>query len=217
MTVASERVVVIGAGGHARVVVDIAEDMKAFEIAGFISVTPGESLYGYSYLGSDEALPRIYASGTRSALLAVGDNSRRQSAMRRLKHQGFRLITVISPGALVSKYATIGAGVAILPGAVVNAGVALSDAVIVNTKASVDHDCVLGECVHIGPGASLAGNVRLDEGVFLGAGTSVVPGISIGAWTVVGAGGVVTSNLPSGVVAIGAPARASRKIDRSFE
>jgi UDP-perosamine 4-acetyltransferase len=213
---ASKRAIVVGGGGHARVLVDAVEDMQEIELVGFVSANKGELLYGYPCLGSDEVLPMIYESGISHALLAIGDNRGRKSAMAALKRHGFTLINVISRGAQVSKYAQIGTGVAILPGGIVNANAKLSDAVIVNTNASVDHDCILGECVHVGPGASVAGGVRLDDGVFLGAGSSIVPRVSIGAWTVVGAGAVVISDLPANVVAVGVPA-APRTMNRTGE
>jgi UDP-perosamine 4-acetyltransferase len=202
----SIRVVVVGAGGHARVLVDVIEDMPNIEVAGFVSKSEDEKIYNYPRLGADEALPGIYRSGIASALLAVGDNHRRKSLMEMLLQLRFRLINVISPAAWISKYASIGVGVAILPGAVVNANATIGDAAIVNTNASVDHDCIIGPCVHLAPGSAVAGGVRIEEGALLGVGSSVIPGMSIGAWTVVGAGAAVVSKLPSGVLAAGVPA-----------
>jgi len=211
----TERAVVVGAGGHASVIVDVLEEMGNVEVVGFVSVGQNDTLYNYPRLGGDEALPSIYQSGVRSALLAVGDNRRRASLMNVLLRCGFSLMNAISPAAWISRHVAIGKGIAILPGAVVNARSTLGDAAIVNTNASVDHDCVLGRYVHIGPGVSIAGGVRLGEGVLLGTGSSVIPQVSIADWTVVGAGATVTRDLPANVLAVGVPAAVSKHIEWS--
>lgn len=208
----AERVLLVGAGGHAKVLAEVIESMPGITIAGFVSTDEHDVVYGYPYLGTDDALPALYASGITSALLCIGNNRRRKLVARKLREHSFLLVNAISPAACISKYAHVGTGVAVLPGAVVNSDARLGDAVIVNTNASVDHGCVLGNYVHVGPGATLAGNVTLGEGAFLGAGSTVIPGVSIGAWTVVGAGAVVISDLPAAVLAVGVPAAVSKVI-----
>lgn len=209
-----ERVVILGGGGHARVVVDILEEAAEVEIAGYIAAaaTPG-GLFGYRWLGTDDVLDAAFQSGLQSAFVAIGDNRRRKACVEFLKRRGFRLVNAVSPQAVVSRHATLGEGIAIMPGAVINAGARLGDGAIVNTNASVDHDCVIGVCAHIAPGTAVAGCVRLGEGVFLGIGSSVIPGIVIGAWTSVGAGAAVVADLPDGVLALGVPATVKRRQD----
>lgn len=199
----------MGGGGHAKVLVDILEQAADVEIVGFVSVNEQETVYGYPRLGRDDVLPAVLDSGVRLALVAIGDNKRRKRSMDMVRKCGFRLSSAISPAAVISKYVSLGEGIALLPGAIVNANSSLGDGVIVNTNASIDHDCFLGECVHVAPGASVAGRVRLEPGVFLGIGSSVIPGVTIGSWTVVGAGAVVVSDLPSHAVAVGVPAAVS--------
>ena len=147
----AERIVVVGGGGHAKVLVDTIEAGAHFDIAGFVAFKESGTLYRYPRLGDDTALPSIFDSGIRSAIVAIGDNRRRQQLIDRLRRLGFRLINAISPASVVSKYTILGNGVAILPGAVVNAHTCLADGVIINTNASVDHDCDVGACVHVGP------------------------------------------------------------------
>jgi sugar O-acyltransferase (sialic acid O-acetyltransferase NeuD family) len=212
----NQRVVVIGGSGHAKVLVDILEQTADIEIVGFVSIDEHDTLYGYPRLGNDDALPAVFDSGVRSALVAIGDNRRRKLSIDTLVSRGFKLIDAISPAAVVSKYARLGRGIAVLPGAVVNAHAVLGDGVVVNTNASIDHDCVIGPYVHIAPGANVAGCVRIDEGVLLGTGSSVIPGVTIGSWTVVGAGAAVVSDLPANVVAVGVPARLSN-VNRADE
>lgn len=201
------RLVIVGGGGHAKVIIDILEQVGEFEIAGFVSVPrQADSLCGYPCLGADQDLAQALTSGIDFAFVAIGDNQRRRESIGRVLRQGFSLANAISPRAVISRSATLGRGIAIMPGAVVNTCARLADGVIVNTNAGVDHDCVLGSCVHVGPGAAVAGGVRLGDEVFLGAGVSVIPGVAIGAHTTVGAGAAVVNDLPANVVAAGVPA-----------
>lgn len=207
-----ERAVVLGGGGHARVVLDILDCSDDVEIAGF--TTPDarpDTLNGYGCLGTDSVLDALFDSGICTAFVAIGSNKHRKACLELVALRGFRLVNAISPRAVVSKYACLGRGIAIMPGAVINAGAQLGDGVIVNTNASVDHDCVIGACSHIGPGATVAGCVRVGEGSFLGSGSSVIPRINVGLWTTVGAGSVVVKDLPDHVVAFGVPATIRRE------
>ena len=207
-----ERVVILGGGGHAKVVADILEEMAELEIEGYFAPQPRpDGLYGYRWLGPDASLEESPAAGVRSAFVAIGDNRRRMDCLEFLKRRGFRLINAVSPRAVISRHAKLGQGVAVMPGAVINAGTQVGDGAIVNTNASVDHDCVIGACAHIAPGVALAGCVSVGEGAFLGVGSSVIPGITIGPWTTVGAGGVVVADLPGSVLALGVPATIRRR------
>ena len=203
---------IIGDGGHARVIVDVIESGGEFEIAGFTGEggASRETMFGYECFGLDEGLGTIFASGVQNAFVALGDNQKRCLSLERVRSIGFTLVNAISPHAVVSMRAKLGRGIAIMPGAVVNAGARLGDGVIVNTNAGVDHDGILDDCCHIGPGAALAGRVQVGQGAFLGGGSVVVPGTIIGAWTTVGAGAAVIQALPAGVVAVGVPARILR-------
>jgi UDP-perosamine 4-acetyltransferase len=203
----TERVVILGGGGHAKVVVDILEEMARFEIAGYCAPEPTpDGLLGYPWLGADDAL----RPEREAVFVAIGDNRRRMDCIDSLRQRGFRLINALSPRAVISKHVTLGDGVVVMPGAVINAGARIGDGAIINTNASVDHDCEIRACAHIAPGTALAGWVRVGEGAFLGVGTSVIPRIGIGAWTTVGAGSVVVADLPGSVLALGIPARIKR-------
>jgi UDP-perosamine 4-acetyltransferase len=202
-----ERVVILGGGGHAKVVIDILEQAAEFAIAGFLSpAEQPDEICGYRRLGSDGALDEVLRSGVASAFVAIGDNRRRMDCIALVRRHGFTLVNAISPAGIVSRHATLYCGIAVMPGAVINAGSVVQEGAIINTNATVDHDCVVGACAHVAPGTTLAGCVRLGDGVFLGTGSSVIPGIAIGSWTTVGAGAVVVADLPDHVVAVGVPA-----------
>jgi len=200
------RIVLLGAGGHAKVIADILLESDEMEIAGCVTLGDKGSLVGFPVLGGDDKLPQLCASGITRAFPAIGDNARRMTAIDRLSALGFTLVNAISRRASVSPRASLGSGVAIMPGAVVNVGSTVSDGAIINTGATVDHDCAIGRCAHIAPGCHLAGKVRVGKGALLGVGVSVIPGLSIGDWTLVGAGAVVIRDLPSQSKAVGVPA-----------
>ena len=201
------RVVIVGSGGHAKVIADILETNAEYAIAGFTSPSPDDALYGYPHLGSDEELPRIFARGIQFAFIAIGSNRIRFRKLEELNETGFRLINAVSNRAVVSARAHLGRGVAIMPGAVINTETIVEDGAVINTGATVDHEGRIGVCAHIAPGAHLAGNVVVGEGSFLGVGSSVIPGIRIGKWVTVGAGGAVIRDIPDGATTVGVPAR----------
>ena len=205
-----EPVVILGGGGHARVVVDILEQNDEIEIAGFTDESARQLPGDYAYLGDDSILEDLWDSGIHSAFVAIGDNERRRNCAALLHRMGFRLVNAISRHAIVSPRALLDRGIAIMPGAVINAGAWIGPGVIVNTRASVDHDCIIGDFAHVGPGVTLAGSVNVGRGAFLGTGSCAIPGIRIGCWTTIGAGAVVVRDLPDGVIAKGVPAIAVR-------
>jgi UDP-perosamine 4-acetyltransferase len=205
---ARPRVVVIGAGGHAKVVLDILIDRGDVDLAGCVTAeSHAAALLGVPILGSDDVLPGVLAGGVTHAFVAIGENRVRATLQRRVVTLGFSLVNAISRHAVLSARVTLGSGIVIMPGAVINVDTVIGDGAIVNTAASVDHDGQIGAFAHIGPGSTLAGNVTVGEGAFLGAGTTVIPRRTIGAWTTAGAGAVIVRDLPDGVIAVGVPAR----------
>jgi UDP-perosamine 4-acetyltransferase len=212
VTATDERVVIIGGGGHAKVIIDMLQERGEVELAGCVSRESGNVL-GLSWLGDDDALPTLRASGLRRAFVAIGDNRLRADLMRHVTSLGFSLVNAISSQATISRRAILGSGVAIMPGAIVNVDSTVDDGAIINTAAHLDHDCRIGSCAHIGPGCSLAGNVTIGEGAFLGVGTAVIPRRTVGAWSMVGAGAVVVRDIPPHVTAVGVPARVSQRTD----
>ena len=140
-------------------------------------------------------------------VVAIGNNAVRYSKLLALIEAAAPVVSLIHPMAIVSRYATIGAGSVVFAAAVVNADARVGLGAILNTGCSVDHDCVLGEAIHISPGARLAGAVSVGDQSWIGIGASVKQLITIGREVVVGAGASVVSNVPDGVVVVGVPAR----------
>ena len=212
----SEAVVIIGSGGHAKVVIELVRAEGKYQIKGCTGL--GESgfvLGDVPILGTDSVLPAMLANGTKKAFVAIGDNHLRLRLLAQVSEMGFEVINAVSPNAVVSPSATLGRGIAIMAGAIINASAKIGDGAIINTNAGVDHDCRIGNGAHIGPGSALAGNVEIGCESFLGAGTCVVLGVRIGSRAIVGAGSVVIRDIPDDVTAMGVPARVTAGIKTS--
>lgn len=203
-----EGVILLGAGGHAKVVIEILR-AAGETVTGLVDADarPREVL-GAPVIGADAQLPQLYAAGHRRAFVALGANRLRRRLAGDLQTLGFELINAISPAAMVSPSARLGLGVAIMPGAVVNAQAQIGDCAIINSGAVVEHDCRVGAGAHIGPGAVLAGSCQVGEETLVGAGACVIPDRKIGSGAVVGAGASVTRDIPDGLRVGGTPARA---------
>ena len=205
----SQRVLLIGAGGHARVCLEALRDDPRHDVVGAVSRDgTGIDGLGIDVLDTDEnleiAAERAHAT---TAFVAIGDNRARAELARRWLALGSTLTSAISRHAVVSTTATIEPGVAMLPGAVVNAATTIGTGTIVNTNASVDHDCLVGEFAHIAPGAAIGGGVTIGDGALVGIGARVLPNLRIGEGATVGGGAVVIRDVPAGATVVGNPAR----------
>ena len=204
---------VIGAGGHAKVVIELVRAIGAYEIIGLIDVNlSGPPILGVPILGTDGDLPRLRREGIAHAFVGIGNNQRRLQTGYYLRQNDFEIINAISPAAIVSASARLGYGIAVMAGAVINAEARVDDFSIINTHSSVDHDCWIGECAHVCPGSTLAGNVRVGRLAFIGAGATVIPGTTIGQNATIGAGASVLRDVPDGASAWGVPAKIMRSI-----
>lgn len=203
------KAIIVGAGGHAKVVIDLIRAAGVYDLVGLIDAKRDEArrVNGAPVVGGDDDLPRLRAEGVTHAHVAIGDNRRRLEIGRRLASLGFTLANAVSPGAIISPSVVLGQGIAVMAGAVINADSALEDLCILNTRASLDHDGRIGEGAHVAPGCALAGNVSIGRLAFLGVGTSVIPGVAIGEETVIGAGACVVRSVPPRSKAVGVPAR----------
>jgi len=200
--------VVIGAGGHAKVVVELARSC-GFDVVGCLDAddTP-RLLVGAPVIGKDEIASSLLSDGVRFSALGIGNNRVRERLGGELEALGFTLPALISPDAVMSPSAQVERGVIVMPGAVLNAECRIGPFGIVNTSASVDHDCRLGIAVHVAPGSRLAGSVVVGDRAMIGVGSAVAPGVSIGSDAILGAGATAIHDIPSNTIAVGTPARA---------
>jgi UDP-perosamine 4-acetyltransferase len=204
----TQRIVVVGAGDHAKVVLEALWAIGAFDVAGLLDPhPPGADVLGVPVLGGDELLPSLLRQGVAAAVVAIGSNLRRQQIGQSLLAMGFALPVVAHPSAIVAPSATIADGVVVMARAVVGTLANIGELAIINTGAIVEHDNQIGRAAHIAPGAVLAGRVTVGQRALVGVGSAVRPGISIGDDSTVGAGSAVVSNVPSGTIVFGTPAR----------
>lgn len=209
------QILVYGASGHAKVVIDIVERAGNHEIALLIDDNPhfkGARFFGYRVLGGMNDLDAWLARNRPiGGIVAIGDNAARTRIAASLKRKGLTLVSAIHPAACIGRDVAIGPGAVIMGGCAINSGTTIGANAIINTGATVDHDCTVGAGTHIAPGVHLCGGVRVGAGAFLGAGTIVIPDISIGRGAVIGAGSTVIRNVAAGVTAAGTPCRAIGK------
>lgn len=201
------RLAILGASGHGKVVADSAELLGWSHIDFFDDAWPHSSFNGaWPIVGNSiDLLGRL--AEYSGVIVAIGNNTIRSTKLRELSAAGAPIITLIHPNAFVSKHARVGNGGVIFAGVQVNAYTTIGNGAILNTACSVDHDCVLAEAVHISPGAHLAGGVKVGSHSWVGIGASVRQLITIGDDVVVGAGAAVVNDVPDGFVVAGVPAK----------
>jgi sugar O-acyltransferase (sialic acid O-acetyltransferase NeuD family) len=207
------RVVGFGAGGHAKVVIEILRSIQEYEIAGLLDTRKelwGTSVLGVEVLGDDSMTADLKKRGIDHAFIGVGtvgDALPRRQLYEKVSNFGFKIVPAIHAAAIVSSSAMISDGPTIMAGAIVNAEAIIGNNVIVNTGAIVEHDCVIGDHVHIATGARLAGGVHVGPGSHIGIGAVVRQEIRIGEGAIVGAGAVVVKDVPAGTTVVGVPAK----------
>ena len=203
----------LGAGGHSRVVAETALATGRFNRIAFLDdrcAGPGQlpDQLGWPVIGPfAAALDPPISQQFQAALVAIGNAAVRLQWLPRLAAAGYELPTVIHPTAWLSPSAQLGVGSVVFAQAAIQAQAVIGSGAILNTGCSVDHDAQLSKGVHVCPGAHLAGEVQVGERSWIGIGASVIQQISIGDDVTVGAGAVVVRDLPNGVTAVGVPAR----------
>ncbi|MTZ15530.1 acetyltransferase [Pseudomonas sp. JL972] len=204
------RLAILGASGHGRVVADTAECCGWQAVQFFDDAWPDLLENGVWPVVGDTAALMSRLADFDGVLVAIGNNRIRNAKLLELQAAGAPMVTLVHPAATVSRYAAIGDGTVVFAGAVVNAGARINPGAILNTCCSIDHDCLLGDAVHISPGARLAGGVQVGDLSWIGIGASVRQLICIGHRVVVGAGSAVVGDIPNDVTVAGVPAKRMR-------
>lgn len=190
---------IIGAGGHGRVVAEIAE------LVGFTDLYFVDK--DFARLAKNEKW-QVRSENEINAQLffcAIGDNYVRESIVSKFNVKFSPQL--IHPKAIISASATLGNGSCMMAGSIINANTHAGIGCIFNTNSSVDHDCFVGDFVHISPGATVAGNVNIGDRTWIGMGSSIKEGVNVGANVVVGAGSTVISDIKDNDKVMGSPAR----------
>ena len=210
---APKRIVGLGAGGHAKMVIEALRASRAGEIVALLDADPalrGQTLCGVTIIGDDGRLASLLAEGVDGFIVTVGmigHSEPRQRLWALGLSCGLLPASAVHPTAVVSPSATIAVGAALLPGSIVNAGAWIGQNAIINSGAVVEHDCRVGDHAHIATGARLSGDVHVGAGAHIGVGASVRQGVRIGDGAVVGAGAAVIGDVAPGMTVVGVPAR----------
>jgi sugar O-acyltransferase (sialic acid O-acetyltransferase NeuD family) len=198
---------IYGAGGHAKVVAESAISLKEFSKIIFID----DKAQSKDFLRKDKNFSMVSESeipenlDDANAIIGIGDNQIRQGIAKRCSKIPF--ISVVSPNAIISKFAEISVGSFISSGAIVNADSYIGKHTIINTGSVIEHDCMIGDLCHIGPGSSIAGGVKLDKNIFIGGGAYINPQVSICSNVIVGSGSLVIHDIQESGTYIGSPVK----------
>jgi sugar O-acyltransferase (sialic acid O-acetyltransferase NeuD family) len=210
----SERIVLLGAGGHAKVILDALGNADIEGLADMDSTRWGRELLGRTIHGGDDWVLKQPATGVRlvNGVGSVDRESllRRRAVFEKFHGRGYRFAQVIHPAAIISARALLDEGAQVMAGAVIQAEARIGVNTLVNTCASIDHDCDLGAHVHVAPGAVLSGGVIVAHGVHIGAGAVIKQGVRIGEGALIGAGAIVLRDVSPGAT-IAAPKGETRE------
>lgn len=203
-------IVILGAGGHGRVVLDILRQAARHKVVGFLDNNVqlhGRRVDGLPILGGIDATDEVRKRGVRGAVVAIGNNGVRRSLGEVIEGGELELVNAIHPSAQIATNASLGKGIVAAAGALVCAHCQIGDYAILNTGCIIDHESMIGTAAHVCPGVRLAGHVVVEAGAFIGIGATVVQNIRIGFEAVVGAGAVVTQDVAPMTTVVGMPAR----------
>lgn len=207
-----QKILLIGGGGHAKVLIDLMKLSGKYKIAGILDtqLTVGTVVLGIPVLGNDDLLPELFKQGISNACLSVGNvnnNGKREKIYEIVKEIGFQVPFLIHPTAVISENNKILQGAQIMAGTIIQIGSFIGENAIINTGAIVEHDCSIGRHVHICPGAVISGGCTIGKGSFIGAGATVVQGKNIGENSIIAAGAVVINDVPDNGKVMGVPAK----------
>lgn len=203
----SDRLVVFGFGGHAKVVVEAVRartPLREIVLLDDAAQNGSRAIFGIEVSGNRTSLRSLRGA---PVALGIGDNAARAQLMDWLRGEGHAMEAIIHPAALVASSVTVGAGAFVSAGAIIIAEARIGAGSIVNTGATIDHDCTIGEAAHLAPGVHLCGNVRIGDRTLVGVGASIRPGITICADVILGAGSVVVRDIDEAGTFAGNPAR----------
>lgn len=191
--------ILFGASGHAKVIIDVLE-RSGQTIDFLVDSNPGlTSLLGYKVYTADRA-----PVCDQPVIISIGNNAIR----KRIAQESPDVFgKATHPKAVIDSRVQVGRGTVVMANAVINSSTQIGEHCIINTKASVDHDCKIGNFVHVSPGATICGGITIGEGSQIGAGATIIPNLTIGKWVTVGAGSVIIRDVPDGAVVVGNPGR----------
>ncbi len=200
-----DQLIIMGAGGHGKVVADIAQKIGKYKKIVFLDDGDALSCVGYPVIGKSTDLAKHIDKA--DFFVAIGNNKVRKAFIDKIIELGGVLTSLIHPSAIIGKEVSIGIGTAVMAGAVINPCTKIGRGVIVNTCSSIDHDCIIGDYSHLAVGVHVAGTVTVGNGCFLGAGVIIKNNICICNDCILGAGAVVVEDIEDNGTYVGVPAK----------
>ena len=204
-----KKIVIIGAGGHGKVIAEIAAKVGHEEIVFLDDDEQRINCGKYKVIGKISAANSIDAD----KIVAIGNAQLRKQIQESIPKE--KMVTLIHPNAIVSGDVRIGAGTVVMAGAVINPGVTIGKGCIINTSSSVDHDCIIGDYSHVAVGAHICGTVKVGDLVWIGAGAVVTNNVEICDEAFLGAAALVVNDITFPAVYVGAPARMIKNKENS--
>ena len=204
-------VIVLGAGGHAKVLVDILLRLSV-NVIGLCDCDPGmegHSIMDVPVIGNDDKVLEYSMDEIRlvNGLGSVGLTKNRRELYGFFKNKGYSFATIIHPSALIASEVDLSEGVQVFAGVIIQPGTVIGQDTIINTGSSIDHDCIIGDHVFIAPGVTLSGEVEVGSNTHVGTGVNVIQGVRIGEDSLIAAGSLVIRDVPDAVKVMGVPAQ----------
>lgn len=201
-----DKLLIIGASGHGKVIADIALKMNKWNTIAFLDDNKNiKSSMGIEVIGkSADAFTYI---GDSDIFVGVGNNDTRQKLQEKLEAEGASIPILIHPNAVIGEQVEIKPGTCVMSNAVINCCTRIGKGCIVNTSATIDHDNLLEDYIHISPGVNLAGTVKVGKGTWIGIGSKVINNINITSGCIIGAGSVVIKDIKNAGTYAGVPIR----------
>lgn len=195
-----EKIILIGAGGHAKSVIDSIEQAGMYQIIGFSEKVKDENVNyrGYKVICTDDELEDLYKNGVQNAFITIGymgNSDLREKLYNKLKSIGFNIPSVVDKSAILATDVQIGKGCFIAKGTIINSQSCISDLAIINTGVVIEHECYVGFNTHIAGNSIICGNVNVGNNVFVGAGSTVIQGRKIGDIAIIGAASTVLHDI----------------------
>jgi len=205
-----EKIVIVGGGGHAKVIISIMKKLNNYDIVGYTDPLNNGEILGVPYLGNDDRLNSIFRDSVNNAVIGLGQiksAEHRRKLVDISKSIGFNFPAIVSSDSKINEDVIFADGIVIMDGVVINSGTSIGEFSIINTNSSIDHDCKIGSFTHIAPGVTLSGEVTIGDNVLIGTGASVIHQIKIPDNTIISSGSSVQKNITKAGIYRGVPAK----------
>jgi len=206
----NEKIVIIGGGGHAKVIISILKKIDKYEIVGYTDLENKGKILGIKYLGNDNILHELHKKKVKNAVIGLGQiksTNHRRRLSQMVKEIGFDTPNIVSPDSIINEDVVIAEGTVVMDGAIINSGSIIGKYSILNTRCSIDHDCKIGDFTHIAPGTTLSGEVTIGNNVLIGTGSNIIQQVSICDNTIIAAGSTIFETILKKGIYGGNPAK----------